>query len=47
MGTVAEYKDCSGVESGVVGCVWVTVRDVDIIVLSRVGVHAPRFQENL
>ena len=46
MGTVAEYKDCIDVEFGVVGCVWVTGRGADIIVLSRVGVHAPRLQEN-
>ena len=46
MGTVAEHKDCIGVELGVVDCVWVTGRDADIIVLSRVDVHAPRLQEN-
>ena len=46
MGTVAEYKDCIGVEFGGVGCVWVTGRDAHIIVLSRVDVHAPRLQEN-
>ena len=45
-GTVAEYKDCIDVEFGVVDCVWVTGRDADIIVLSRVGVHAPRIQAN-
>ena len=47
MGTVAEYKDCIDVEFGGVDCVWVTGRDADIIVLSRVDVHAPRLQENL
>ena len=46
MGTVAEYKDCIDVEFGVAGCVWVTGRDVDIIVFSRVDVHAPRLLEN-
>ena len=47
MGTVAEYKDCIDVEFDVVDCVWVTGRDADSIILSRVGVHAPRLQENL
>ena len=46
-GTVAEYKDCIGVELGVVDCVWVTGRDADIIVLSRVDVHAPSLQGKL
>ena len=45
-GTVAEYKGCIDVELGGVDCVWVTGRDADIIVLSRVDVHAPRLQEN-
>ena len=46
-GTVAEYKGCIDVGLGGVDCVWATGRDADIIVFSRVDVHAPRLLENL